>query len=661
MSIWLLALPIVSVAMSKRIFLFPKWSWINIALILCNTVLGLYGYTISVYVYAPWIVISCFLSQIAWIFKYGSQHSLVLTLLKNKPLMLYLAYISLLLSAFAIGLRNVYTLEFLGLVTFPAIFYALLAKSVNVGSIPTLDTIMMSVCGAIYWYCMDLGATFKLMALIVAVIIAIITGLRLINQTSNCFVGIALIVGITMVLCPALLGMNPYKVLDASHTHLFMKKAGAYNGLYVIDNSEKKYGLRDRYGEILPIKYHTIDVIDPVNQNILCCEELYSDDAARPTYESVYSFFNLINRKFIEIPDNIPIRSIKEIGKGVYNLFNESDIPVFRLVMPLCGENCSNEHQLLDLRDYSTSEEIIKNIPEHAEVMASKDGKVKIYSWDTGLGGTSPDYVSYIQYLDGDSIITDYFYPHSSSKFVCAKDVKDNGYEVYDGSYVRDLWQYDVPNENPIYIVSAYYRSSSTEGSSMVFALQFENGKLIKKQFVTGNNEISYSVERTYYIPHLYSLTNGLGWDWLVSFHDESDCLYVASSSDSYYLSDKYDVYHYEHGKWFYKKEAAGYWIHPSLREFNSLCGIYVADGKLYRIDSTGNEYRLARWDNCNSQPTPPELIVTGGREGIVDNAIVFKKDEYEYITPVYRDGYHEDYGKIVIKKNNKVIMETDV
>ncbi len=56
-----------------------------------------------------------------------------------------------------------------------------------------------------------------------------------------------------------------------------------------------------------------------------------------------------------------------------------------------------------------------------------------------------------------------------------------------------------------------------------------------------------------------------------------------------------------------------------------------------------------------------PELIVTGGKEGIVENAIVFKKGNYEYIVPEYRDGYHEDYGKIVIKKSGKTIMEAKV
>lgn len=662
LGLWLAVLPVVVAIASKNIFRFSKLGRVNIILLLAAIIAEICGCKVySVCVFSPWVVISCFLPEITWLCRYGKRYSLVETLRQNNPLKLYLAFVSLSLVALVIGLRNVYILEFIGLITFPAIFYVLLADSVGTKRIPTFDTVMMSVCGALYWYSMEQVMTVKIIMLIVAVIIVIIVGVRLIRKTSDRSVGVALFVGTTAVLCPVLLGMNPYKVLEARHTHLYMKKTGAINGLYVTDNYEGKYGLRDRYSEILPMKYFSIDVIDPEQQNILCCEEVFSDNAARPTFESYYTFFNLSDRKFIQIPDSIPIRSIKEIGKGIYNLYNESDRPVFRLVMPGCGENWSDEYELLDLRDYSSSREMIEDIPEDANVSTSEDGKVKIFSWNTGLGGTSPDYVSYIQYNSGDSVITDYFYPHSPSKYVCAKDVKDNGYEVLDGSYVRDLWQYDVPHENPLYIVSAYYRSSSIEGCSMAFALQFENGKLIKKQFVTDTKDLSDNVERTYYIPDWYFLTNGLGWDWLVSFDYKTKSLYIASHSDSPYMSDKYDIYHYEHGKFFYKRDDAGYWLHPNISSFNSLCGIYEADNKVYRIDSTGCDYRLTRWNKNISMFERPELIVTGGKEGIVENAIVFKKGNYEYIVPEYRDGYHEDYGKIVIKKNGKTIMEAKV
>lgn len=662
LSVWLTVLPIISAATSRKLFTFPKWSWINIALLFVTVTAGLYGYTLTYgYLYTSWVILSCFLPEIVWVFRYGAKCSLATELLQNRPLMLYLSFVSLFAIAFVVGFRNVYTLKFIGLIVFPALFYVLLAKSSGVRQIPTFDTIIMSVCGALYWFCMEQDATVRVIALVAAAIITACIGIRLISRTSSRFAGLALLIGVTMVLCPTLLGMNPYKMLDARHTRLYMKNAEAFNGLFVTDNNAGEYGLRDRYGAILPMKYCSIDVLYPGQQNILCCEEIFTDNAARPVNERLYTFFDLKTGKFIEIPDSIPIRSIEEIGGGVFNLYNESEAPVFRLVMPLCGENWRNEYVLIDMRNYSTPREIAGIIPDYANVSTSKDGKVSIYSWNTGLGGTSPDYVSYIKYIEGDSIVMDYFYPQSSSKFVCAKDVKDNGYAVYDGMYVRDMWQYDVPQENPIYIVSAYYRSSSVEGCSMVFAIQFEGGKLIKKQFVTDTGEVYDNVDRMYHIPDWYFLTGGLGPDRIISFDDESKCLYIASNTGTPDLSDRYDVYHYEHGKLFYKRQDAGYWLHPSIRNFNSLQGIYIAEGKIYRIDSTENGYRLVCWEKGDRMSQRPELILTGGKESKPENAIVFTKDEYEYFVPIRRDGCHEDYGKIVIKNKGKVIKELKI
>lgn len=112
-------------------------------------------------------------------------------------------------------------------------------------------------------------------------------------------------------------------------------------------------------------------------------------------------------------------------------------------------------------------------------------------------------------------------------------------------------------------------------------------------------------------------------------------------------MSDKYDIYHYEHGKLFYKRHDAGHWLHPSIKDFNRLCGIYEVDNTIYRMDSIENGYRLVGWKNGNPMSERPELIVTGGKDGIAENAIVFQKGNYEYIVPVYRNGHHNVNNQI--------------
>lgn len=244
----------------------------------------------------------------------------------------------------------------IGLLCLPAIFYILLGKSIGLRNIPTYDTIFMCISGSIYWFCFESGKSERITGFVISALILIVVAVRLVKFTSSKFIGISLVVGSVFVLFPTLWGMNPYSVLNARHTRLYMKKSGAYHGLYVTDNFNGKCGLRDRYGEILPMKYFTIDMLDSDrDQSILCCLETISDNAARPENDVFYSFFNLRTRKFIKIPDDIPVKNIKLIRNGVYALFNEDESLTFYLVMPWCGGHgddgkYSSEVQIIDKR-----------------------------------------------------------------------------------------------------------------------------------------------------------------------------------------------------------------------------------------------------------------------------------------------------------------------
>lgn len=155
----------------------------------------------------------------------------------------------------------------------------------------------------------------------------------------------------------------------------------------------------------------------------------------------------------------------------------------------------------------------------------SRNGKVRLYSWDTEMGGTSPAFVSYLQYESGDTIIMDFFVPCSDSRYICSNDVRKDGYEVYDGFDVNNLYQIDTP-ESPAYIAVAYYRSSSIEGSQSAVAFRIIDGKATKIDFVTKGKKDNRA-EADYNIPDWYFTTDGLGWDWVMAFDDKTKTLYV--------------------------------------------------------------------------------------------------------------------------------------
>ena len=81
----------------------------------------------------------------------------------------------------------------------------------------------------------------------------------------------------------------------------------------------------------------------------------------------------------------------------------------------------------------------------------------------------------------------------------------------------------------------------------------------------------------------------------------------------------------------------AGYWLHPSVREFVYLCGIYRTKDRLYRVDWVGNSHRLSIWKSNEYMVDKPEMILYNGQE--TDNYILFNNDSYSYIVPLYRKG----------------------
>lgn len=360
LSVWLVLMPIGILSYDKSIFRFPKWSWINIIPFAITAFLGLYGYILHED-FMLWIVISCYLPELYWIIVNGWKKSLWDIISENKPLVYYCAFVGLFLSAIIIGFRNIYIMRPIGFLCFPAIFYILLGKSAGLRHIPTYDTFCMCIAGVIYWFCLEFRETERIIGFVIAALILIVVAVRLTKFTSSKFIGLSLVVGSVFVLFPALWGMNPYTVLNASHTRLYMKKLGSYHGLYVTDNFDGKCGFRDRYGEILPMKYFTIDILDPdcYHQAILCCSEIRSDNATCHEYDDLYSFFNLRTRQFIDIPDDIPIKKIESVRRGVYALYNKGQSPIFYLVMPWSGGNgddgdyCSKV-QIIDKRGTSS-------------------------------------------------------------------------------------------------------------------------------------------------------------------------------------------------------------------------------------------------------------------------------------------------------------------
>lgn len=425
-------------------------------------------------------------------------------------------------------------------------------------------------------------------------------------------------------------------------------------------------------------------------------------------------FYDTERREFLHLDLFQDIKKISEIRPGYYALFDRHGIQIYSIVMPYASQDLhvrmSDEIQIIECYDsdrykfdydsegpklsddFGVAErQIIEhydelgycsrlllnyvwehpnslkydfdNIKENTDIgiLTSDDRKLRFFSWDTGGGGTSPDYMTYVQYDNGSEIQLCSFRPLAQSKYVCQTDVEKDGYEPYESAWVNLVHQIDSPDGNTLYITSSYNKASSREGEQDANLLQIVNGKLQKIPFIDKDGNQILSVGCYYYIPDWYFLTDGLGWKWIMSFDKENYIFYVPEDGDMI-MTDRYDKYQFVNGQMKYVGNGAGFWLHPSLREFKRLCGIYQTHTKLIRIDVLENgEYRYASWHKNNAMSGEPELVLIGAKTDEIENALVFEKNDYQYIVPAYRNGEGEDFGKFIIKKDGKIVQETDV
>lgn len=583
--------------------------------------------------------------------------SILQSLVQNKILMYYISIASVLFSAVLIGLYEVNGAKPFAAFILPIILYVIAIRVSNANSLKTIPALLLGTAGFLQMLVYNRFHENVIILLSVAGVLSCIGVFLTYRQTLSLFSSLLLLTASLFVLPITLLGYNPYAAIDANEVVSLSDKR---YGLYQFQK-DGKLGLRDRYGIVLHANYDQYELLGKEriarDYMVAYTDVWFWEDSA------IENIFDLKKRKFI-LPDDKPdgLHHIEKIHDKVYGIFDREGHQVYSFRLPGVfdwGYDCDMRLIACDSEDEDRVE-----LPEDLYDMTitkSDDGKISLYAFDTGCGGTSPAFETYIQYQSNDSVITDYLYPLSVSDYICSSDVKKDGVEVYEGSFSEIIAQIPISENEVGYIIDAYNKASSVEGGHEAVLVKFVDGKLKKLPWVTKSDDIRNSVGCYYNIPDWFFTTDGLGWDWVMSFDKDSGTLYVPE--DEMVMTDHYELYRYTDGKMRHVGYGAGFWLHPSLHDFNYLAGIYQTDTNLIRIDKlgAGEGYRYASWQKSESMSSKPDLILYGGKAGIVENAIVFKNGNYTYIVPDCRRGESKDFGKVIIKYKDKVIYESEV
>lgn len=584
--------------------------------------------------------------------------TLLQSILQDRVLLIYMSVAAIMFSAILIGLYELNAAKPFASFLFPIALYIIALRANHTESVQTTPAVLLGVAEFLSMLVYNRGHETAIMLLCVSGLLSLIGVYLFYRQSRSIFTALLLLLANVFILPAFLLGYNPYAAMAVDEvTSLRCNKTCSQRGLYEFKQYDH-IGLRDRYGIVLYANYNDYEYLDGRYDFMV----LYSD--SRDWYEyAIEEIYDLRHRRNILPNDAHGLYGIEKIRENVYAIYDDERNRIFTLRLPGTHNGLHDyEIQLIDFKEVKPNDVQLPSDFSDMTITKSDDGKLTLYAYDTGHGGTSPDYSTYIQYESGDSIVTDYIYPLTESDYLCASDINKDGVDIYDGSFSTIIAQIPLSETETGYIIEAYNKASSVEGSSEACLVKYVDGKLTKIPFEKKHGEICNSVSSEYYIPDWYFTTDGLGWDWVLSFDKETNTLYMPEDEDMMVMSDRYDLYQFKNGKMRYTRNDAGYWLHPSLREFHYLAGIYQTESKLIRIDALiDHTYRYSAWSKSKPMSSKPELVMTSGKGGIIKNAIVFKNGDYTYIVPEYRRGQEDDFGKVIIKYKNKVIQESEV
>lgn len=285
----------------------------------------------------------------------------------------------------------------------------------------------------------------------------------------------------------------------------------------------------------------------------------------------------------------------------------------------------------------------------YVKVATSSDGKLRVYSWDTGNGGTMIWWANIIQYKYGKEVMT-----FAKSLYGVMHPEKSDEMEIDYGSHIDTILTVPTHSGDAIYLVEDYFRESSNLGYTSLQAICIKNGKLEEAPVFEAADGLHNSIGNEHTIADWYFVANmGEGWDWTFSYDTENKELYVATVDDMQCYTDQYDIYRFENDRFVYKRTSGPSWLNPELRTFKRLELLFETDNYIIRIDRMHDDkLRYASWKVGEKPLAKPDLVLYGGKES--EYKLSFINGNYTY-------NIHLEEGSNMLEITHKgiVILES--
>lgn len=280
----------------------------------------------------------------------------------------------------------------------------------------------------------------------------------------------------------------------------------------------------------------------------------------------------------------------------------------------------------------------------------SEDGSMKFSSWDTGMGGTCPDYavICHFRGKDGETVTVDF----------CEREC--------DPAWVSAVHSIKKDDGSTYYITTRSHRASSNDGYMWMDAFMIDHDTLKNVSVYDAGDDIDDSgLVINYPIAHWYFATNGEGWDWLFEYDAEDRNLYIPQivyiDESIPVINDRYRVWHFNGKEFVDKGESAHKGLHKSLAHYYSLASYFRTKNHLVRVDQMdyNGAFRYASWKTTSDMSSQPDIVIQGGIYDEEKDTYTFINDGYEYVVG-YREGEPIRHEYLLVRKDGKVILKEE-
>lgn len=301
----------------------------------------------------------------------------------------------------------------------------------------------------------------------------------------------------------------------------------------------------------------------------------------------------------------------------------------------------------------------------YVNITMSNDEDLRFYSWVTPFGGTMLNYGNAFQYKSNGKVYSFEYTPWDY-------DESYNYIEPIEGcgngrSFVK-IHTINI-GEKTYYLVGDWARYNSGHGVGGINAFTIEDGKLKTEKIFKTQNDTLDAIHIEYCFSHRHLVVNNRKRsDWIFSFDENTNTLYVPLINDDIsfgYVTDQYLLYQLKDGYMQYIGRDGGFWLHPSIKKFEYLEGIYKTEKFNIRIDYLENDnIRYVSWTKDKTMTDTPDLIIDKGIR--IDHWQQTLHPYYEYIFENKEYAYRIYFGKdgeqhLLVEKNGKEILKETI